>query len=170
MERRSAPSEAAEGSAGFPDPASSDFALRLELTESEHSRDSHSNSYEIVVDDRELHYRGPFGRGTRGRYATEEHHLTLTEAQRDDLMERLRRDDLFRSIEENAPTQGALHSVDATARVTIDGRTERIRISGPTRMHRTAEGSPLEHTEVAASLERVATQVKRMVEAAAEGS
>lgn len=128
------------------------FVLDMDVTEAEHSKDSHSNTFDISVDGRDVEYHGPWGEGVRGWFDTQRVTFTLT----DDQVSRIRRTidnyDLRQSVSETFETEptGPSHSVDADATLVVDGERYDLQIAGTTSVK--GDDTAMEHIEQARGL------------------
>lgn len=142
------------------------LAIDIELTEREHSMDSHTNRFDIRVDGKQVEYHGPWGEGTRGRFDTTETSFRLTDEQLSKLRGRIERNDLQQTASEEFEMEpdGPYRSVTVDATITIDGDRHELEIDGVTSVKGTE--TEMEHLEQATGLENLCKQLWRWGEEA----
>lgn len=143
----------------------STFELSIDLTEREHGKDPHSNTYDIDVDGTHVQYRGPYGEGTRGRFETESVEFELTDDQCEYLMLQLKSYNLRQSVTETfyTDTEGQKYrDIDAEATITLGGETYELQIEGV--MDIRGKDSDMKHLQQAEGLKTLCWNFKSWAE------
>lgn len=139
--------------------------LEIELTEREHSRDPHTNRFDIEVDGRQVRYKGPWGEGTRGRHETETARFRLTDDQLRWLGREFENYDLLQSAVETheVDTSGdSCREIDADATIEYEGETYDLQVTGVTTIR--GQDTDMEYAEQARGLKGLCWHFKGWAE------
>lgn len=141
------------------------FELSIALTEREHGRDPHENTFEITVEGSHVTYEGPYGEGERGRYATETVEFDLTDDQRTKLRRQIETYDLLQSVSDSyeAADVTADRDVEARATIGVGDDSYTLDVEGPTSI-REAPSVDWEYREQARGLKALCYEFKPWAE------